>query len=775
MFQLFFKVALRNFSRNKLHTLINIIGLAIGLAASMLIFLYIHHEYRYDRFLSNRNRIYRLETDWAIMPTLPGHLISQESGIAEKVVRLLQVDYTVKWDNNPYTLENVVFADSTFFDIFNFDFIAGDPDNAITIQNSIVLTESAGKKIFGEKNPLGELIFLDNQYEFTISGIIKDPVEFHLPFNAITSLGSWREITYPQVLEQFDSWNYPTYILAKPGFSGTELTVEVNDILDKAGYTFTDFNLTSLNDLYFASPIQYEGITLHGNKQALNVLLSIAIFILIIAAINFINLTTANGMTRSKEIGVRKLVGSPRNYLFSQFIFETLLLIGAALLLAFGIIEFIKPVFYSVIGKVINIQILYSFKIISLIILISMVFGIISGLYPSLFLSSFKPVSVLKGKVLNLPKASMIREGMIVFQLTISIVLMISTFLILNQIKFMNHSNLGFNKEQIVYIPLNTSLKTQLKPFKEELEKFPEVKIASYSGFPMGREWSNWGGVTIDGISHGYKVNGVDADYFETLGIELIEGRNFSEDNPGDYNATYIVNETAVRDYQLGNPVGKIATGAGNGSRGTVIGVVKDFHYMSLHSRITPVLFYFDERPYRFISLKLQTTDYKNTLAKFEKLWYKMSPDYPFEYHFQDSSFEAQYESDQRFARLVGYFSILAIIVACLGIFGLIAFSVEQRTKEIGIRKSNGASVKRILVLLSKDFTKWVTIAFIIACPLAFLIMDNWSHNFTYATNLAWWVFAIAGCITYLTAILTVSWHCWRAANKNPIEALRYE
>jgi putative ABC transport system permease protein len=332
MLQLFFKVAFRNFNRNKLHTLINIVGLAIGLAASILIFLYIHHEYRYDRFLSNRDRIYRLETDWAIMPTLPGHLISQESGIAEKVVRLLQVDYTVKWDNNPYRLDNVVFADSTFFDIFNFNFIAGEPESAIAIQNSIVLTESAAKKIFGEKNPVGELIFLDNQYEFTISGIVKDPLEFHLPFNAIATLGSWREITFPQVLEQFDSWNYPTYILTKPGFSGTELTVEVNDILDKAGYTFTDFNLTSLKDLYFASPIQYEGITLHGNKQALYVLLSIAIFILIIAAINFINLTTANGMTRSKEIGVRKLVGSPRKYLFSQLIFDSLSLFFIPLL-----------------------------------------------------------------------------------------------------------------------------------------------------------------------------------------------------------------------------------------------------------------------------------------------------------------------------------------------------------------------------------------------------------------------------------------------------------
>lgn len=775
MLQLFFKVALRNFSRNKLHTAINIAGLAVGLAASILILLYIHNEYRYDRFLTNRDRIYRLETDWAIMPTLPGHLISQESGIAEKVVRLLRVDYTVKWDNNPYSLENVLFADSTFFDIFNFDFIAGDPETAINIQNSIVLTESASKKIFGDKNSVGEIIFLDNQYEFTISGIIKDPVEFHLPFNAIATLDSWREITFPQVLEQFDSWNFPTYILAKPGYSGTELSGEVNHILDNAGYTFTDFDLTSLSDLYFARPLQYEGITLHGNKQALYVLLSIAVFILVIAAINFINLSTASGINRSKEIGVRKLVGSPKTYLLSQFIFETLLLISIALILAFGIIELIKPVFYSVIGKIISTRLLYSFKTISLIILISFVFGIVAGLYPAIFLSSFKPVTVLKGKLLSLPKASKIREGMIVFQLTISIILIIATFLILNQIRFMNRSNLGFNKEQIVYFPLNTSLKSQLETFKQEIEKFPEVRSASYSGFPMGREWSNWGGVTIDGISHGYKVNGIDADYFETLGIEIIEGRNFSEDNPGDYNATYILNETAVRDYQLGNPVGKYATGAGNGSRGIVIGVVKDFHYMSLHNRITPVLFYYDNRPYRFINIKLQTTDYKNTIAKLEKLWYKMSPDYPFEYHFQDSSFEAQYQSDQQFARLVGYFSVLAIIVACMGIFGLIAFSVEQRTKEIGIRKSNGASIKSILVLLSSDFSKWVTIAFLIACPVAFFIMDKWTHNFTYSTNLAWWVFVIAGFITYITALITVSWHCWRAANKNPIEALRYE
>lgn len=775
MIKLFFKVALRNFTRNKLHTVINITGLAIGLAASILILLYINHEYRYDKFLTNRDRIYRLETDWAIMPTLPGHLISQESGMTESVVRLLRVDYTVKWDNNPYTMEKVMFADSSFFDIFNFDFIAGDPETAINIQNSIVLTESAAKKIFGNKNPVGEIIFLDNQYEFTISGIVKDPVEFHLPFNAIATLGSWREITFPQVLEQFDSWNFPTYILAKPGFTRTELSMEVNNILNNAGYTFTDFNLTSLGELYFARPIQYEGITLHGNKQALYVLLSIAVFILIIAAINFINLSTANGITRSKEIGIRKLVGSPKIYLMSQLIFETLLLISIALILAFGIIEMIKPVFYSIIGKVINTQLLYSLNTLSLIIVISFVFGIISGLYPSLFLSSFKPVTVLKGKLLSLPKASKIREGMIVFQLTISIVLIIATFLILNQIKFMSRTDLGFNKEQIVYLPLNTTLRSQLKTFKQEVEKFPEVRSASFSGFPMGREWSNWGGVTIDGESRGYKVNGIDADYFETMGIEIVEGRNFSEDNPGDYNATYILNETAVRDYQLGNPVGKYATGAGNGSRGTIIGVVKDFHYMSLHNRITPVLFYFDERPARFINIKLQTTDYKNTIAKFEKLWYMMSPDYPFEYHFQDSSFEAQYETDQRFAKLVGYFSVLAIIVACMGIFGLIAFSVEQRTKEIGIRKSNGASVDRILVLLSKDFSKWVTIAFVIACPLAFIIMDKWTHNFTYSTNLAWWVFIMAGLITYLTALITVSWHCWRAANKNPVEALRYE
>ncbi|MGD2035135.1 MAG: ABC transporter permease, partial [Bacteroidales bacterium] len=569
MFLLFLKSALRNFRRNKFHTTIILLGLSIGMAVSLLIVLYVQHEYRYDRFLDKRDRIYRLETGWAVMPTLPGYLISQESKIAEHVVRMRNMDYTVKWENNPYQIRNVVYADSSFFDIFNFDFIVGDKETAVNIQNSIVLTESTAKKIFKEKNPVGEIISLDNQYQFTITGIVKDPVEFHYPYNAIATLSSLRQIAFPAVLEQFDSWNYYTYVLAKPGFTHEELSTEVNSILDNAGYSFTDFTLTSLDDLYFARPIQYEGITLHGNKQVLYALLSIAVLILIIAGINFINLTTARGLARSKEIGVRIVSGSLKRQLVCQFIFETQLVVITALIISLGLIELLKPSFYSIIGKVIQTQFLYSFKSMSLVLLASLLFGVLAGIYPSLFLSSFKPVLILKGKVLSLPKTSAFREGMIVFQLTISIVLIVSTLLIINQLKYMSKMNLGFDKEQLIFLPLNTSLQNQLPAFKQELLKIPEISSAAYSGNPMGREWGNWGGITIEGRTNSYKVNGIDPDFIKTFGLELIEGRNFSEDNPGDYNATYIVNETAIRDYQLGNPVGKYITGAGNGSRGT--------------------------------------------------------------------------------------------------------------------------------------------------------------------------------------------------------------
>ncbi len=775
MFLLFLKSALRYFKRNKFHTIIILLGLSSGMAVTLFIVLYAQHEYRYDKFITNRDRIFRMETDWAVMPSLPGHLIAQESKIAEKVVRIRGADYTVKWDNTPYSVKNMVYADSTFFDIFNFEFISGSPEEAINRLNSIVLTQSVANKIFKNKNPVGELVVLDNQYQFTVTGVIKDPADFHLPFTAVITLGSLRKIGFAEILEMFDSWNYPTYILAKKGFTGEELTEEVNKILSAAGYESIRFNLTKLSRLYFSDPIQYEGMTLHGSRQTLYVLITIVIFIMVIAAINFINLTTATGISRSKEVGIRKVAGSGIRELVFQFVLETLLLVMASLFLSFLLVELAKPLFYSVVGKIIPVRSLYTFKMLSILTMSFLSFGLAAALYPSLFLSSFKPVTVLKGKSLKLSGISSLREGMIVFQLVISIVLIIATFLILNQIRYMNSVNLGFDREHIVYLPMNTTLLSQQESFREELLKIPGIQSASYSANYMGTEWGNWCCVTIDGRSNSYKINAVDPGYLAIMGIEIVEGRNFSEEFPGDYNGTYLINETAVKEYQLGNPIGKFVTGAGNGSRGTIIGVIRDFHYLSLHKTITPVLLYYNTYPYRFVNLKIRNNGLKNTMAGLEKLWYEISPGFPFEYYFQDSVFDAQYKADKRFAKLVGYFSVIAILIACMGILGLVSLSVEQRTKEIGIRKSNGANIEGILILLSKDYSKWISIAFIIACPVAFLIMSQWTRNFSYARDLAWWVFILAGILTYITAMLAVSWHTWHAANKNPIEALRYE
>jgi putative ABC transport system permease protein len=753
--------------------------LSIALAVSLLIFLYVHNEYQYGQHLKNKDRIYRIETGWAELPSMVGHAISQEPGMIDKVVRLNVRDYTLNWKNHAIKLTSAVLADTTFFSIFDFEFIAGNPLDALKKPNSMVLTESYARKVFGHKNPINELIFLEHKYPFIITAIIKDPKYFSIPINAIGTISSLREMNYKEVLEQYDGWDYATYLLAKPGYTKDTLNAYVDRVLRKYGYnsyvynTEKPFRLTNIKNLYFSDPLEYEGAVLHGSKQSLYILITIAVFILILAAINFINLTTSKGFARAKEVGIRKASGSTRKQLIFQFILETIIVVLAALFLAFLFIESVSPLFCNIIGKKIDVHFLYSISLIAKVVFLATTFGIVVGLSPALVLSSFKPLTVLKGKLLSKSRISIFQESLIVFQLLISIALIASTIQIYNQLKFMNTTELGFQKDHLIFIKLSPDI--QLDAFKEEMLKIPGVVKASYSREYPGKEWTNFGSITIDGQTHFYKVNSVDPDYFETLGIEITEGRSFSSDIPSDYNSTILVNETAVKSYQLGNVIGKFATQLGNGTDATVIGIIKDFHYRSLHYAVKPVVFYFDKSAYNFINLKIYSKNIQATISKIENLFSSMSPAFPFEYHFLDEAFEQQYKSDERFAKLISYAAILAIIIACLGILGLAVFSAENRTKEIGIRKVNGATIPEIMILLSTNFTKWTIIAFVLACPIGYFALDKWLESFAYRTEIKLWVFILAGLIALIISLATVVWQSWRAANRNPVDALRYE
>ncbi len=763
-----FKTAIKYLWKNKIYNFINILGLTVSITSILIIQAYTGNEQKYDTQMKNRDKIYRIETNWATMPSFIGHYLKNESGYIGDVTRVKMEGHEISFNNDVFRLENIGMADANFFNTFQFNFILGNPTNALQEKHSIVLTQAEAERIFGKVNPLNQTLLLENKYPFTVTGVVENPDYFHLPFSSVATLESLKELAYPEILEQKDGWSYLTYIVGKPSQNLAQTEAYLNRAMKELKYQQT-FHLTSLKDLYFAAPLYYEGSTRHGSKAVLLILFSIAVLLFILAGINFINLTNSRSNIRMKEVGIKKLIGSPRGILIVQFWVESMLLLVIGFGLSLSLVKIAEPAFCNLIGKTIDFGIIFTPAILSKALLFILLTGIITSLFPAIQLNSVQAVSLIKNKMDRFPQKSVLSKLLITFQYVISIVLIAGTLIIVKQLNYLKNKDLGFSPEQIVCVELNDDLRAQLTAFKNEMLQVPGVMQAAYSGNRMGNDWGNWVN-EMDGEGKAFKVNNVEPGYLELMGIKLKEGRGFME---GEAEKGYLVNETAVKLYNIESPLEK--TMEREGKIYPILGVMKDFNFQSPQYPIEPVLFYFRTNRYNLINLKISTANTAGVISNIEKVWKKFNPGHVLKYSFQDDLFNQQYKSVEQFSMLVGIGGMIAILIACLGILGLSISLAEQKIKEIGIRKVNGAKISEILAMLNSDFVKWVVIAFVIATPIAYYAMNKWLESFAYKTPLSWWIFALAGLLALGIALLTVSWQSWKAATRNPVEALRYE
>ncbi|MEP6844580.1 MAG: ABC transporter permease [Panacibacter sp.] len=793
MFENYFKTAVRHLWRHKAFSFINILGLAVGISACFLIYLYVSFETSYDNFHSKTDRIYRVVAD-VKTPTETIRSAAVTSPVAinmkrdfpeiEDAVRIAPEELLVKKGTVKFQEEKSVLADSTLFNVFDFPLIAGDKKTALIEPMSIVISQTAAKKYFGNTNPMGQEVQLTGEaINAKITGVMKDiPKNSQIEADMIVSLSSSKQINdFMSDSEWTNHTNY-TYILVKPHTDVKALAAkfpafqEFHHGEEAKKLQMQDYlSLEPLRDVYLHST---RGGFISGSINNVYIFSAIALFILLIACVNFINLTTARSAERAKEVGIRKVVGALRFQLAKQFISESVIICLIAFCLSIIFSATALPLFNQLAGKEISNSIFSNpLHILSLLVL-SLFIGLIAGFYPSLVLSSFKPVSVLKGRFSTGTKGAILRKSLVVFQFTISIVLIAATIIVYRQLNYMRSQNLGFSKEQTIII--NTNFDKNKDVFKQSLSSVPGVISSTLSSHVPGGGSNSAYSEVENKKGEMQKSNldlyFVDFDYVQQYDLKLAAGRSFSKDFPTDSTQAMVINEAASK--MLGYSTPQEAIGrkfAQWGKKGQIIGVLKDFHYQSLQSNIPPLVMRYESWGLGMISVKVSPANLPATLKAINNKWSQLIPNRPFEYNFLDEFFDMQYKSEDHFGNLFFNFAVLAIFISCLGLLGLSSYSTMQRTKEIGIRKVLGANVTGIVNLLSIDFIKLVLIALVIAVPVAWFGMNRWLQDFAYRTDITWWIFGLAGLLSVLIAFSTISYQSIKAAIANPVKSLRTE
>ncbi|MEO5592759.1 MAG: ABC transporter permease [Chitinophagaceae bacterium] len=802
----FLKIALRTLFRNKVYSLINILGLAVGITTCTLITLYVMDETSYDKHHKDGQRIYRIASEskgekWVSTPGPLAAGLKKDFPEVEQVARLLRMPGVDKFlleyepSKKQFYAANGFYVDSTFFQLFSYDFKFGNGNTVFNQPNSIVISEQMAEKFFGKENPVNKVLKLAvpfGQSNYTVKGVLKNPAhKSHIPDGFFISMNN-SEVG-PWVVRQ-TNWAtnnvFHTYVKLHEDTNAKIFEGKLAAFFDRnGGADLKAFGASKslfiqpLQDIYLYSNFGFE-IGANGNIKYLYIFISIAVFLLIIACINFMNLSTARSEKRAKEVGVRKVMGAVKSTLVGQFLGESLLLSCLALIMSLVFIQISIPVFNHLINK--NLSVFKHPQIFAWLFAITIATGLLAGFYPAFYLSSFKPVSVLKGKLKTNISASFIRKGLVVFQFTISIILILGAILIGKQMDYVSSQNLGFSKNQKIILPLQTGeAASSYKVLKNDLAANPHVVAAamgsSYPGIENIQDMLFYAeGKTVNDntdITTAY----IDNDYIKTLGIQLLQGRGFSKEFTADSNAL-VLNETAVNKmgYTIDNAVGKKAYYDFQGKTYTmnITGIVKDYHFEGLQQKIKPfalTISPFFSSANSYLILDIKSGNYAAVLAGIEKSWKKINPNSPFEYSFLDKDFQRNYEKEERTSQLIKYAAIIAILIACLGLFGLATFTAEQRTKEIGIRKVLGASVFGITSLLSKDFIKLILLSILIASPIAWLAMNKWLEDFAYKTNISWWMFAATGILAILIALTTISFQAIKAAMANPVKSLRSE
>jgi putative ABC transport system permease protein len=808
MLRNYLKTALRNLLRYKGFTLINIASLSIGIVGCLAIALFVWDEKQYDKFIPGGENIYRVYQErnensvisrMACVPPMFASFLKQQYPEVSVSARMLMADdkYLMENGDRKGYEKRGWYVDSNFFQVLPIRFLHGDINTALKDPNSVVISEHLAQHYFGNENPVGKTVLIDKQ-NMAVTGVFAAlPSHFHLNFEYLMSLSS-----AGIAKERMEKWTWSqfyTYVKLQPGTNAemvqnkfqSHIKKEIFPTLTTSGSTFLPF-FQPLKDVHLKSADFVYDNAQRGNNTYVKALSIIALFVLVIACFNFINLATARSFRRAKEIGVRKVIGADRKQLIFQFIGETILLSVFSMLIATAATFFIIPLLNEFTGKSIEFN-PFTNPVLALLILVSgIAIGILAGIYPALVLSGFQPIKVLKNmKLMGNSSTSWLRHALVVIQFSLSVLLIVSTIIVFRQTKYLNTKDLGFDKEQVVYFQVRDSLVSNpntLETFKSELRNNPNI-VSVTSGYGLPGDLFA-GETVVLPLKEGreFSCNNFlgDYDYVKTLGLRIIAGRDFSRDMSTDVREAFLINETAVKEWGFGTPEKAIgqpihwqewapADTSQPVKKGKIIGVVQDFHYKNLKEKLVPSVIQLYPQVTYTVAAKLKTAAIKSTLAFINTKWNQFVPAYPLDYKFIDESYAAMHKSEQKLSDLLWIFTIMAIFIGCMGLFGLAAFSAEQRTKEIGIRKVLGANVFNIIGLLSKNFLLLVATASLIAFPVAWWAMNNWLEDFPYRVNIGWWVFGVAIVAALLIAFITVSFQSVKAATANPVKSLRTE
>ncbi len=800
-------IALRNLRKYKAFSLINVVGLAVGIACCIVIFLYVRDELSYDKFNVKADQIYRVHLNGNINHRDLKMAISSPplgEGLARNFPQVLNYARirnfgvpVMRYKDKVFSEKRIYWVDSTFFDLFTVKFLQGDPKTALSQPNDVVLTEETAKKYFGDENPIGKILNADHRRDYVVTAVVKGfPHNSHFHFDLLASLSTYKDSRS----EFWLSNNYYTYILLRKGTDTGALQKKINEFIKQfigpqikmaaglsldqfyAGGNRYEYDLQPLTSIHLNSHLDYE-LEPNSDMGYIYIFSSIALAILLIASINFMNLSTARSERRSKEVGIRKTLGSNRSQLVRQFLAESVLLSAISVFLAIVIVELFIPMFNDVADKQISLGVFDNFYTIPVLLVLALIVGIMAGSYPAFYLSSFRPMHVLSKASGKNSRKSILRSGLVIFQFTVSIVLFIGTFIVYSQLSYIQNKNLGFNKQRVVVIDRTDDIGSQIESFKKRLLSNPDIVSVSNTSQIPGNHFSN--SAFKEAGTSGEKtqelwVMSADYGFTNTYRIQMKEGRYFSKEHPSDTTAI-VINQKTAEVFGMKDPIGKrlvlYGRTASEARYFTIVGVMKNFNFESLHQEIKPlVIFLYREHNFgKYVSARISPGNYQSTIAYMNQSWKKYAGNESFKYNFFDQGWTHLYSAEERTGKLATIFSILAIFIACLGLLGLAAFITEQRTKEIGVRKVLGASVPEIIFLLSKEFTKWVLIANAIAWPVAYLVMNNWLQSFAYRINIGPLIFLYSGIIALLIALLTVSSHAIRAARANPVKSLRYE
>lgn len=800
MIKNYLKIALRNLLKHKTFSFINISGVALGLACFLLLSIYVKDELSYDRYNANGDRIYRVNrtflskdgsTSLRLGHTAPpfAPLIKQDFPDVEQTVRIYATGGLVQSGDMRFDEDNIMAADKDLFKIFTFNVLTGNPDNALENPFSIMFSKPMAEKYFGTENPIGKSVRLDNQLDYTITGVYEPlPAQSHFHPNFLISFSTLNDERVYGAEQLRTNWGnnaFATYLLLPQNYDPQKLINAFPEFQNRrigpktSEYSILD--LTKLTDIHLYSHLDTE-MEANGDIQYVILFAAIAVFILFIACINYMNLATAKSATRAKEVGMRKTVGAEKSQLINQFLSESMLLVMISAVVALIIVVFTLPVLNNFTQKQLSMGVLLEPQFLAVLLGITVLTGLIAGSYPAFVLTSFQPIKVLKGTGISVLGNSKLRQGLVVSQFAIAVVLMISTIVIYSQMSYIRNFDLGFNKDQVLLMRMPYDSTTDFESIRQRLtENSAITDVGRSSRIPSARLLDNWEAYVMKGDSMAQsdiviKSLSVDEGFIPAYKIRMVAGRNFSKNHPTDKKEGFVLNETAVKTLGWKNPQDAIGARFGYGNiRGFVIGVTQDYHFESLHQKIVPMVMFNDKDHLGRISVRIAGNNIKQGIKDIESFWKVNYPDKPFQYEFLDQRFGELYKTEETQQSIFGLFAGIAIFISCLGLLGLSMFMAQLRTKEIGVRKVLGASVTSVVGLLSKDFIKPVLIAIVIASPIAWYGMKSWLQDFAYHVDIQWWVYVVAGILSILIALLTVSFQSVKAALMNPVKSLRSE